>query len=167
MEVQLRKAAVLIQSVLCTIKLFSVVLVKLTCLNIFQTAANSAFSSSLCRSPNFTQPAASLSSVQLTLRAVCIRVYYATCLLFQHPTDALTYRKVSPVCLVNIRLYREGLAVLVFVYEHCFLCDLTSGCHDLLQHRWHVQGPSTLTADPAFSDQLQSVAALSGLISRR
>ena len=87
----------------------------------------------------YNQPATSLGSVQLTLRAVCTRVYHATCLLFQHPTHALTYRKVGPVCLVNIRLYRKGLAVLVLMHKHCFLCDLTSGCHVLLQHRWLVR----------------------------
>lgn len=140
---QLRKAAVLTQSVLYTMKLFGVVLEKLTCLNIFQTAANSAFSSSLCRSSDPIKPATSLSRMQTHIQS---RLYKRlprdlTCLLFQHPTDALTYRKVSPVCLVNIRLYRKALAVLVLMYKHCFLCDLTSGCHVLLQQRWLVRGP--------------------------
>jgi len=36
---------------------------------------------------------------------------------------------------------QEALVVLVLMYKHCFLCDLTSGCHVLLQQRWLVRGP--------------------------
>ena len=112
----------------------------LTCLKIFQTAANSAFSSCLCK---YKQPAVQRQksirpAYGTTDRAAVFaseNLLRDTHLLFPYPSSALTYRKIGPVGLVDVGFHWEVLAVFVFFNKHRLLRKLTSRRHTLPQQK--------------------------------